>query len=282
MTLGLGDLITEAAQKFEAVGIEDARREARLLAQVAFSLGMEKILGHPEWTPPLPIIAGFNQMVERRCSREPSSQIIGAKEFWGLNFKVTADTLTPRPDTETVIEAVENAYPDKTAPLRILDLGLGTGCLLFSLLFEYKSACGVGVDISSAALAVARENCENLGFSERAELYLGDWFGPVAGAFDVIVSNPPYIRQQEIAGLQPEVACHEPESALVGGEDGLDCYRTILGDALAHLPKTGMLFLEVGVGQATDVRLLGLAKGFKVHAIRRDLAGVERCIVLKP
>jgi release factor glutamine methyltransferase len=277
----LGDLLADAAKKLEESSVDDARREARLIAQFAFDIGLEKILGQPEWTPTAEALETFTNALARRSGREPLSQIVGMKEFWGLDFRVTCDTLTPRPDTETLVEAVLEAFPDTKAPLRILDLGLGTGCLLLSLLSEYSNGTGTGVDISPSALKVAQENADRLTLKDRVDLRLGNWFEPVRGEFDIIVSNPPYITPAEMAILQPEVSKYEPELALIGGEDGLACYRLIIGKAQAHLCPGGVVFLEVGAGQAAQVIEIGKKTGFKVLEVRCDLAGIERCIVLK-
>lgn len=187
----------------------------------------------------------LDALLTRRAAHEPLAYIIGEKEFWSLNFKVTADTLIPRPDSETLIEAVleyiSRSENNKRSPqsarhpsgmhalamadFRVLDLGTGTGCLLLSLLSELPNATGVGVDISERALAVAQENADNLGLSARCSFICSDWLHDVNGEFDIILANPPYIASNEIDGLMPDVAHYEPELALDGGEDGLVCYR---------------------------------------------------------
>jgi release factor glutamine methyltransferase len=209
--------------------------------------------------------------------------ILGEREFWGLPFKVTPAVLVPRPDSETVIEAALALMPDRARAWRILDLGLGSGCLLLTLLKEFPQARGVGLEASPEALVVAQGNARSLGVADRAALKLGDWreagwIDLLGGPFDLVVSNPPYIKGETIDGLMPEVARHEPRLALDGGPDGLDAYR-VLAAAGPRLVSTGGYFLvEGGEGQATEIsRLFGQA-GLTPGSPFKDLAGIERVV----
>ena len=207
------------------------------------------------------------------------ARLLGAREFWGLEFELSADTLVPRPETETLVEAVLAARPDRAAALRIADLGTGTGALLAALLSEYPRAHGVGTDISDAALTVARANLAGLSLADRADFVLSDWGGALAGPFDVIVVNPPYIASADISGLDPEVRDHEPRRALDGGPDGLIAYRRIVADLPRLLAPGGIAVLELGIGQDVAVGELAQAAGLSVRGVAADLAGVPRALV---
>ncbi len=275
----LGASIMEASEILQTAEVENPRREARLLACHFFDIDMAKVLGRPELEISEDQVVVFQQGVARRANREPMSHILGEKEFWGLPFKVNQHTLTPRPDSETLIEAVLEKIEDKSAPLHILDLGTGTGCLLLSLLSEYPNAQGIGVDLSEAALAVAKENAQSLGLSERMKFVQGSWFEGITGKFDIIISNPPYIPRRDEGILEPEVAEYEPHMALFGGMDGLHCYRAITMEAGVFLNPNGLLILEIGVHQAEDVSGLVGESGFKEIIVKKDLAGIERCVM---
>ncbi len=209
--------------------------------------------------------------------------ILGEREFWGLPFKVSPAVLVPRPDSETVIEAVLGLMPQRDRAWRILDLGTGSGCLLLTLLREYPQARGVGLDASPEALSMARENADTLGVSARVRLAAGDWrragwAGELGGPFDLVVSNPPYIDSGAIDGLMPEVARHEPRLALDGGSDGLDAYRLIAAAAPALVAGGGHIVVEVGEGQAADVAGLFALAGLRPLAPWKDLGGIERVV----
>ncbi len=216
----------------------------------------------------------------RRLAREPVARIIGVKEFWSLLLRVNAATLVPRPETETVVEAALaaiDANGSRTRALRIADLGTGSGALLLALLSELPNARGIGTDTSVAALAVARENAERLGYV-RAEFVVCDLAAALRGPFDLIVSNPPYIAAHEIAALAPEVRDHDPRLALDGGPDGLDFYRAIAASAGTLLAPGGDLVVELGAGQAPAVTALFAAAGLAVTGIRNDLLGIARAL----
>jgi release factor glutamine methyltransferase len=211
--------------------------------------------------------------------------ILGEREFWGLPFKVSPAVLVPRPDSETVIEAALALLPDRDRPWRFLDLGVGSGCLLLTLLHEFRVARGVGLEASEAALAIARTNAAALKVDARAQLLLGDWRQPgwpdqVAGPFDLLVSNPPYIRADAIAGLMPEVSRFEPKVALDGGADGLAAYRAIAAEAPRLVAPGGRLLLEVGEGQAPEIYRIFQSTGFTPEDPWKDLGGIDRVVSL--
>ena len=220
----------------------------------------------------------FDQLLDRRVAREPMALILGHQGFWTLDLLVSPATLIPRPDTETVVEAV---LREATRPFaRILDLGTGTGCLLLALLTEFPDAFGVGIDCVAEAASLAQTNAVRNGLVDRCSFIAADWTDPISGQFDVVVSNPPYIRSGDIPGLMPEVALHEPGSALDGGPDGYDAYRTIIQRLGSLLTPDGVAVLELGVGQANVVGDLARAAGLVVR-FHRDLAGIERAISLR-
>ncbi|MGH7029527.1 MAG: peptide chain release factor N(5)-glutamine methyltransferase, partial [Stellaceae bacterium] len=217
----------------------------------------------------------------RLIEGEPTSRILGRREFWGLSFALSADTLDPRPESETLVEAVLARISDRGAPLSFLDLGTGTGCLLLALLAECPGAIGIGVDIAAGAVWTARSNAAALGLADRARFFIGDWAGAVSGRFAAIVANPPYIASGELAELPPEVGSYDPRRALDGGHDGLDAYRSIAPALPALLALGGVLAVEVGAGQAAAAGAIFEAQGLTIEGIERDLADFERCVVAR-
>ena len=280
--LTIAAALRRAARLLDEAGVSGAPREARLLLGHAIGFGPEILVADPGRALSGDEAAGLDTLVRRRCRREPMSHILERREFWSLEFRVTADTLDPRPDSETLIEAALAAIPDRDAALEILDLGTGTGCLLLALLSELPKARGLGIDISDAALAVAGENAAALGLAHRAVFRRGDWGRGITGRFDVIVANPPYICRDQIALLQPEIAQFEPTVALDGGVDGLDCYRA-LGDDLARLlAPHGFAAVEIGEGQAVEIKGIFSESGLEIHNLRHDLSDIARCLVAAP
>jgi release factor glutamine methyltransferase len=224
----------------------------------------------------------LQRLIQRRLAGEPVDRIQGHRGFWTLELIVTPDTLSPRADTETVVEAARDHalhLHGQVAPLRILDLGAGTGAILLALLKEFPQATGVGVDISPATLNVASRNAVLNQLTDRAVFQRGSWTTGLQETFDVIVSNPPYIPSQDIAGLDREVREHDPLVALDGGEDGLEAYRLILADLPRLMKATGIAVLEGGAGQASAISAIGQEHGLKTSEIRKDLSGIERAIV---
>jgi release factor glutamine methyltransferase len=285
MTLTVGQALHRAAERLERAGIDTARLDARLLLAEVVGLSPQALFSKPQLELSAAEIERFEGLMARRESREPVSHLLGRRGFWTLDLAVSAAVLDPRPDTETVVEAVLAAIADRARPLRILDFGTGSGCILLALLSELRFATGLGVDKSPAALAVARANAHAVGLAERVEFRLGDWGeglgneGGLDGAFDVIVSNPPYIPDGEIDALEPEVARFEPRLALAGGPDGLDCYRALAPHMARLQAPGGLAVLEVGQGQAADVAAILAEAGLEPLGARRDLAGVERCVL---
>lgn len=275
----IGALLCEAGTKLRGAGIADARREARLLLGHALGRDPTSLIGAAqESVDP----GAFPQLLARRAARAPLSQVLGHREFWSLCFQVTPDVLTPRPDSETLIEAARDALPDSRQVRRVLDLGTGSACLLAAALSEFPRAFGVGVDRSAAALAVAATNLAALGLAGRAALVRGSWHGALAGPFDLVLCNPPYIETGHLAGLEPEVVRHEPLGALDGGADGLDAYRAVLAGLGGQLAAHGVAVLELGAGQAQAVAALAVVEGLEVLTIRPDLAAIPRALVLRP
>jgi release factor glutamine methyltransferase len=220
-------------------------------------------------------------MAARRAAGEPLARIVGEKEFWGLTFRLSPETLVPRPDTETVVSAALAAVRSRPAGTsqRILDIGTGSGAILCALLCELPDATGTGTDRARGALETARDNAGRLRLTGRADFVLTDWATAVAGPFDLVVANPPYIESREIAALPLEVRGFDPHLALDGGEDGLDGHRAIVADLGRLLGPRGRAFIEVGAGQADTVARLGAGFGFAASRYR-DLAGIERVVEL--
>jgi release factor glutamine methyltransferase len=277
----LPDILQDVVRKLQEAGIETARLDARLLLQSVLGVTREQLLIEAGRELRSAEKQQFEALVQRRLNREPMSQILGTREFWGLEFEVTKDTLAPRPDSETIIASLLVYKPNRSQPLSMLDLGTGTGCLLLSALSEYPQATGLGVDISEEALVVAEKNAQRLGLENRVEFKKSYWNSKINGVWDVVISNPPYIPTEEIPQLSPEVATYEPILALDGGGDGLDCYRAITSFLPSILAENGIALLEVGAGQANDVAALVSGQGLKVAQVAYDLAGIARCIIIQ-
>ncbi|MBN9515661.1 MAG: peptide chain release factor N(5)-glutamine methyltransferase [Alphaproteobacteria bacterium] len=276
-------MLRDTAVALTAAGIDNVRFEARLLLGHAAGLSIEQLVARGRDPAPADVTAAMRELTGRRVRREPMAYILGEREFWGLLFKVSPAVLVPRPDSETLIEAALDLLPERERPLRILDLGVGSGCLLLTLLREYPKATGVGVDASPEALAIAGENAGMLGVASRARLMVDDWrqagwTDRLGGPFDLLVSNPPYIETSTIAALMPEVANHEPRLALDGGPDGLEAYRIIAAAAPTLITAGGWALVEGGEGQAIDISGIFASVGMSPLAPRKDLAGVERVV----
>ncbi len=281
MTETLGSLLAEVAATLSQAGFAEPRRAARRLLAAALDLTPAELLGHPERGLDQQRGNGVRLKLGRMAKGEPLSRILGRREFWGLEFILSADTLDPRPETETVVEAVLRRVPDRRAPLRFLDLGTGTGCILLALLAEFPAATGFGIDISAGAATTARRNAAALGFAERAHFLVGDWGTAVSAKFDVIVSNPPYVAGAALADLPREVALYDPCLALDGGVGGLSAYRSLLVDLLRLLEPRALFACEVGLGQAPAVAAMLQANGLAIEECERDFAGAARCVVAR-
>jgi release factor glutamine methyltransferase len=267
------EALAPAIARLEAAGVEGAARDARVLLAHALGIGTDRLTLHlPDPMTP-DQVAKFETAVAARAARQPVAQITGRRLFWGQWFRVTKDTLDPRPETETLVAAaLERPF------LKVLDLGTGTGCILLSCLKGMPVAHGVGADISDAALEVAADNSRSLGLTDRARFLRSDWFSQVSGVFDLIVSNPPYIAASEMADLTPEVRDWEPHLALTPGGDGLDAYRVIARGAGARLMPGGRLIVEIGPTQGAAVRAMFEAAGLEDVRILTDMDGRDRVV----
>ena len=279
--LRLGEALADARARLAAAGIEGAAADSRAL--------MRHALGLADRAPPLDEdralapdeLRAFEAAVMRRLVREPVSRIRGRRGFWRRELALGPATLDPRPDTETLVEAaLERLAGLRDRPLRLLDLGAGTGAIAIALLDELPAAFAVLVDRAEAAARIARDNLAACGLADRAGVVVGDWGAALTGGFDVVVSNPPYVRGGDIAGLDPDVRDHDPRLALDGGPDGFDAYRAIFADLPRLLAPGGFAVVELGAGQAGEARALAREAGLEVGGVRRDLGGIERALVL--
>ncbi|WP_340108524.1 peptide chain release factor N(5)-glutamine methyltransferase [Pikeienuella sp. HZG-20] len=262
----------------EAAGIEGAARDAELLLRWAAGLDGAMLSARRIEAAAPGVAARYDAALERRSRRIPVSHIRGGRAFWGRWFEVTADVLDPRPESEVLIAAALDIGGGARPAARVLDLGVGSGCLLGTILAEWGGATGLGVDASRAALDVAERNMAALGVEDRARLQLGDWQAGLSGAFDLILCNPPYIASAEMDGLAPEVRLHEPRLALTPGGDGLDVYRRIAPDLASLLERGGRALFEIGPTQAAAVAGIFGASGWPAPVVHRDMDGRDRCV----
>lgn len=253
---------------------DTAARDARALMAHVLGVDPGRLTTELSRTVNPAQVSQFEHLVRRRMAREPISQIVGFRLFWGRRFQVTRDVLDPRPETETLIETALSGR----APDRILDLGTGTGCILLTLLAEWPDARGTGVDLSAVALEVATRNVAALGLGDRANLLDSNWYDRVDGQFDLIVSNPPYVAAAEMAALQPEVRDWEPELALSPGGDGLDAYRVLAKGLDEHLSAGGRALFEIGAGQGAEVHRILTDTSLGPVQFHHDLDGRDRVV----
>jgi release factor glutamine methyltransferase len=277
----IGFFLCQAGQRLRGAAIEAPRLEARRLLAHVLNKSEEALLRDPRAAVPADQAQQFAALLARRIAHEPFAYLTGHVGFWTLDLEVSPATLIPRADSESLVEAALDACADKGAALHVLDLGSGTGALLFAVLSELPTASGLGVDLKPEAAALAARNAARLGLSGRARFLAGDWAAALAGRFDLVLCNPPYIESAAIRGLMPEVAHHEPASALDGGADGLDAYRRIIADLPRLLAPHGVAVLELGAGQQAAVEALAKAAGLTPEACRADLGGVPRALVLR-
>jgi release factor glutamine methyltransferase len=268
--------------RFKSAHIESSELDARVLVGAVLGLDLTGLIAAANQSLTSEQSLRLEDFSRRRLGGEPVARILGAKEFWGLPLALSPATLVPRPDTETVVElALEmlRAAPHPDRRLRIADIGTGSGAILLALLSELPNACGVGTDIRPEALQTAHGNAVALGLADRADFVVCDYAAALSGPFDLIVSNPPYIRSADIAALAPEVRDHDPRAALDGGGDGLDAYRALIPQAAKLLAPGGALVVEVGHGQSEDARRLMAAAGLTgEQSVRTDLAGIRRAV----
>jgi len=267
------------AARFKSAGIESAEIDARLLIGAALRLDLTGLITSGSRTFSKSEASKLGAFAERRIAGEPVARILGEKEFWGLPLKLSAETLVPRPDTETVVELALEIARESARPIRIADLGTGTGAILLALLHELPDARGIGTDVSLEALTTAQRNAAELGLGARTAFVACDYAAALAGPFDLIVSNPPYIPSADIAHLAIEVREHDPLRALDGGVDGLAAYRALIPQAAALLAPGGALVVEGGQGQNGPIAALMAAAGLTVgNPGKADLGGIPRAI----
>jgi len=274
--------LKEAVAHMKSAAVDTPVLDARLIVQHALGVDWEALFLKADQAITHRERENLSAALTRRASREPVSRIVGRRHFWTLDLAVSPATLDPRADSETLIEAVLAAMPDRGVSLRLLDLGAGTGALLLALLAEYPGAEGIGVDRSAAAIEVARQNADSHGLTDRARFIVGDWAAAIAGAFDLIVSNPPYIARDDLAGLPPDVRDFDPVEALDGGLDGLDAYRAILPSISRLLAPGGLAVIEIGSGQGGAVETIAQSCGLTLRGRRPDLGGVVRALSFGP
>jgi release factor glutamine methyltransferase len=284
-TRGLQDWLLTATRTLTEAGIPDGRREAETLIAHILNRPRLDLYRADDLALDPDQQEAFTRLIRRRASREPLQYILGLQEFWGLEFRVTADTLIPRPETELLIEAVLERVGRPAPPIMLVDLCTGSGCLAVTLGTLYPTSRILATDHSPAALEVARSNALRHGMMGRIEFVEGDLLEPLASMslhhrINVITANPPYVPTGELDRLQPEVRFHEPRLALDGGREGLDYYRRILPGALEFLRPGGHLFLEVGIRQAFPVRDMSEQMGWRIDQIKKDLSGIDRIVVL--
>ena len=277
------DVLRTSTARLLASGICSARLDSRVLMSYVLGCDHAWLIGHGKEIFPYDLYEEYEGLLKRRELREPVAYLTGIQEFWSISFSVTSDTLIPRPDSEILVETALKTMPKNTE--KIIDLGTGTGCLLLSLLYERSSLQGVGIDISPGAVAVAEQNAKTLGFLERAKFHVGSWVGSTkligGGAFDVVISNPPYIPKLEIEGLAPEIRWFEPKNALNGGDDGLGAYRSISKALPGLLNPGGYFFGELGIGQGEELSDIISSGGLRIEGFQNDASGHQRCIVAR-
>lgn len=271
-----------AQARLKAAGVDSPSIDARLLLEAATGAGRVDILTDPYREVDADKIAALDAMIDRRVRREPVSRILGKKGFWKIMLNVTPDVLSPRPDTETLLDVIVRAFPPQRA-FEMIDLGTGSGAILLATLMERAGARGVGTDISTEAIAVARENAANLDLNGRCTFIRTDWAAGFAeDSFDLVVSNPPYIPTGDIPGLDPEVREHDPHLALDGGPDGLQPYRDLAPEIARILRPEGIFAVEIGWDQGAQVKALFEAAGFTGVKVVKDLGDRDRVVTNGP
>ncbi len=270
-----------AVLKLQQEKIESASLDGRILLEHVLGVSREQLLFALDQPISAEQYAKFQMLVEKRAQRQPVAQLIGKREFWGMNFVVSGHTLDPRPDSEALVEYVLERIANRADNHKVLDLGTGTGCLLLSIISELPSAQGVGVDYCENALQVAKENSLALGFASRTQFFCGDWCEKLEGEFDIILANPPYIPTGVIPTLDPEVAVFEPKLALDGGDDGFSCYRKIMKKLPKIMAKNGFAAFELGMGQQKELTNIAEENGLEAVGVRNDLSGIARCIIFQ-
>jgi len=278
------DLLAEARGRLAAAGLDahDAAVDADVLVREAFGWDRARLLAHTGDDATAGVTARVEALVRRRAAREPVSQILGRREFWGIDVEVTPDVLTPRPETEGIVEEALARLTERDRAWRIADVGTGSGCLAVVLARERTRASVAASDLSEEALGVARRNAARHGVAARVRFVRGSLLDPFAGPFDLVVSNPPYVRTGDVISLPPEVRDHEPRLALDGGADGLDVVRALIRSAAPRMAPGAWLVFEIGAGQDVAVsRLLRDSSALELVTVRADLAGIPRTVVAR-
>jgi release factor glutamine methyltransferase len=280
----INDALALISQKLKSAGINSHYLDSRILLGHCLNLSPEEIIFNRNLSLSPKQLSDLEPIVARRSAREPISHIIGVREFFGYNFMVNSAVLDPRPDSESLIEAVIENF-DLQAPLEILELGVGSGCLILTLLKLFPQALGLGIDISPEALKVAGRNADLLDLTKKCRFLQSNWLENLGAnepmKFDLIISNPPYINSAVIASLATEVKDYEPLLALDGGSDGLDCYRQIAATCGDFLKPQSLLIVEIGQNQEVEVEKIFAGTNLELLAIKKDLAGIKRCLIFK-
>ena len=280
----LGPLLRAARSRLEAAGLPDAALDARLLVEHFSGTTRTQSITEPQMPIARPVVEAVESALARRLAGEPAHRILGYREFYGLRLFLSAETLEPRPDTETLIDAVlpfVNAIAECGGECRVLDLGTGTGAIALALLSAVANARATGVDLSEDALATATRNARHLGLADRFTALRSDWFEKVSGRYHLIAANPPYIPSQDIGNLQDEVRDFDPRLALDGGADGLDPYRVIAARAAGFLESEGRVAVEIGYNQRSDVAGIFVDAGYRVSGAFADLGGNDRALIFE-
>ena len=276
--------IAEGRHRLLGAGInrDESALDARLLAQAVLGWDATRMLTSGDELEPSAFAAQYNELIVRRAHREPLPYITGRREFWNLSFEVSPAVLIPRPETEGLVESVNELFPDRDAPLSAADVCTGSGCVAVAIAVERRQARMVATDVSDAALEIARRNTLRHSVTDRVECVQGDLLEPLTGLFDVILANPPYVPSGSRRALQPEVRDFEPETALFGGADGLDFIRRLVSGSPERLEPGGYLILEFGDGQESDVsELISASDRLKMIGIKQDLQGIERIAIAR-
>jgi len=272
------EALAAATTRLKNAGMDTPTTDAKRLLLECESVDPAALIANPD--AQMIALDEYDSLISRRCDHEPVSKILGYRDFWKHRFSVTPDVLDPRPDTEVLIEAALE-FSTANAPLKVLDLGTGSGCILLSLLSEISNATGIGTDTSTGALVVAKRNADALNLNNRAEFIYSDWFSGLDETFNLVVSNPPYISTTESRTLTPEVLNWDPNAALFAGIDGLQAYREIANGLEAVLQPDGTALFEIGIGQAEAVTTIFEDAGFSRISSRVDLGGIERCLIVQ-
>lgn len=274
------EVFLSGIQKLNAAQVENPNLDAKIIFKHILSVDNEQFELCKKNEISSKITKSYFELIDRRIKREPIAYITNKQSFWNDEFKVTKDTLIPRPETELILESVISYFPDKKIDLNIADLGTGSGCIIISLLQEYINASGIGIDISKEAIKIANENKKLLKNHERLKLLDEDYAEYNLNGFDIIVSNPPYISQDSL-DIQKDVYDYEPHLALFSKNNGIDAYNKIISNLASRIDKNFFLFLEIGLGQASEVTKLLKNNGFTEILTKVDLANIPRCVIAK-